>query len=94
MDARVVEEIKVDVLHKEAFGIPVGRSHATVKQRLRESKGPSLYVKTYLVTSLKCWMVPGGSVSRVRVLLTAMVILQGMLGSLRSKLPISASKGR
>lgn len=50
--------------------------------------------KTYLVTSLKCWMVPGGSVSRVRVLLTAMVILHGMLGSLWNKLSISASKGR
>lgn len=35
MDARVVEEIKVDVLHKEAFGIPVGRSHAAVKQTVR-----------------------------------------------------------
>lgn len=48
----------------------------------------------HLVGSFRCWMVPGGSVSRVRVLLTAMVILHGLDGSARSKLPISASKGR
>lgn len=95
MDASVVEEIKVDVLHKEAFGIPGGQSHATVKQTMEVlGPKPSSPFETYLVTSLKCWMVPGGSVSRVRVLLTAIVILHGMLGSLRSKLPISASKGR
>lgn len=41
MEARVVEEIKVDVLHKEAFGIPVGRSHATVKQTVRARRKPS-----------------------------------------------------
>lgn len=41
-----------------------------------------------------CWMLPGGRVCGVRVLLTAMVILHGAVGSLRIKLPISASKGR
>lgn len=41
MEARVVEEIKVDVLHKEAFGVPVGRSHATVKQTVRARRKPS-----------------------------------------------------
>lgn len=41
-----------------------------------------------------CWMIPGGRVCRVRVLLTAMVILHGIVGSLRITLPISASKGR
>lgn len=48
----------------------------------------------YLVLSFMYLMDPGGRVSRDRVLLTAMVILHGWVGSLRSKAPISASKGR
>lgn len=32
MDASVVEEIKVDVLHKEAVGIPVGRPSGSERQ--------------------------------------------------------------
>lgn len=49
---------------------------------------------SYLVRSSMCWMIPGGRVSRVRVLLTAMVILHSAVGLLRIILPISASKGR
>lgn len=50
--------------------------------------------KGYLVRSSMCWIIPGGSVSRVRVLLTAMVILHATVGSLRMTPPISASNGR
>lgn len=48
----------------------------------------------HLVRSFMYWMVPGGRVCSVRVLLTAMVILHGIVGSFLIKLPISASKGR
>lgn len=47
-----------------------------------------------LVRSFMYWMVPGGSVSRVKVLFTAMVIRHVLPGLWRRTPPTSASKGR